>query len=246
MKKSVFAVFITAIFATALFTVDAGGESVAALAQSSPVAKAQAAKTGYSPDRTPTKAIQELDNMLEDFHIGNLTPEQEQENRNLKKKIIHGTFDIRELSRLSLARHWAEISKEEQDRFVTLLTDLLEEKALFSKEQLAAKSKTAKKYRVLYKGHQFSDAKKERSFVRTKVIVPAENIDIMLNYKMKREDGEWKIFDVIVDNASLVDNYRYQFDSIIKKHGYSDLVRRMTNKLDEIKAKRHEKNSKEG
>lgn len=246
MKRILFAVFLVIAFAAFLFVVDARGENVAALAQGSSTQKAQAAKTGYSPDKTPTKAIQELDAMLDDFHIGDLTAEQEQENRDLKKKIIHGTFDIRELSRLSLARHWSEISKEEQDHFVGLLTDLLEEKALFSKEQLAAKSKTAKKYRVIYKGHKFSDAKKERSFVITKVIVPAENIDITLNYKLKRQDGEWKIFDVIVDNASLVDNYRYQFDSIIKKHGYSDLVRRMTNKLDEIKAKRHEKNSKEG
>jgi len=246
MKKILFAVSLVTVFTAFLFAADAWAQNVAALAQSSPAQGAQAAKTGYSPDKTPTKAIQELDGMLDDFHIGNLTPEQEAENRQLKKKIIHGTFDIRELSRLSLAKHWAEISKEEQDHFVTLLTDLLEEKALFSKEQLAAKSKTAKKYRVIYKGHKFSDAKKERSFVITKVIVPAENIDITLNYKLKRQDGDWKIFDVIVDNASLVDNYRYQFDSIIKKHGYSDLVRRMTNKLDEIKAKRQEKNSKEG
>jgi phospholipid transport system substrate-binding protein len=246
MKRSTFSVFLVLAFAAALFALEVKGQNVAALAQETPAQKSGAVKTGYSPEKTPTKAIQELDAMLDDFHIGKLTAQQEEENRQLKKKIIHGTFDIHELSKLSLARHWNEISPEEQEHFVKLLTDLLEEKALFSKEQLAAKSKTAKKYHVIYKGHKFSDAKKERSFVSTKVIVPAENIDITLNYKMKRQDGEWKIFDVIVDNASLVDNYRYQFDSIIKKNGYSDLVRRMANKLDEIKAKRQEKNSNEG
>ncbi len=45
----------------------------------------------------------------------------------------------------------------------------------------------------------------------------------------------WKIYDVIVDDASLLDNYRYQFDSIIRKGGYADLIRRMESKLKSIK-----------
>ena len=201
-----------------------------------------AAKT-YELKGTPTKAIQELDGMLDDFHIGSkLTSQQEDENRDLKRKIIHGTFDIRELSRLSLSKHWSEITPAEQDNFVKLLTDLLEEKALFSKEQIAAKSKTSKKYRIVYRGDKFLDKEQKVAFTRTRVIIPSENIDIALNYKLKRQDGFWKIFDVIVDEASLVDNYRYQFDSIIKKSGYQDLVRRMTEKLDEIKRKRQASN----
>jgi phospholipid transport system substrate-binding protein len=192
---------------------------------------------------TPTKAIQELDGMLDDFNIGSrLTAQQEEENRELKRKIIHGTFDIRELSRLALAKHWTEITPADQDNFVKLLTDLLEEKALFSKEQIAAKSKTAKKYRIVYRGDKFLDKEQKVAFTRTRVFIPSENIDIALNYKLKRQNGDWKIFDVIVDEASLVDNYRYQFDSIIKKSGYQDLVRRMTEKLDEIKRKRQASN----
>jgi phospholipid transport system substrate-binding protein len=73
-------------------------------------------------------------------------------------------------------------------------------------------------------------------------VVPSENIDIVLNYKLKRQDGEWKIYDVIVDEASLVDNYKYQFNKIIVKHGYQDLVNRMSKKLTSIKRKRAEEN----
>lgn len=203
--------------------------------------KALDANPKYFPKGTPTRAIQDLDDTLEKFHIGtNLTKDQEKENRDLKRDIVHGTFDIRELSKLSLSKHWNQRTKQEQNDFVNLLTSLLEEKALFSKEQLAAKSKTAKKYRIIYRGHKFFGKSQDHSYVRTKVIVPAENIDITLNYKLKKQDSEWKIFDVIVDNASLVDNYRYQFDSIIRKHGYADLVRRMSDKLEKIKAERRD------
>jgi ABC-type transporter MlaC component len=126
------------------------------------------------------------------------------------------------------------------------MVSLLEEKALFSKEQSAAKSKSGGKYRVIYKGHKYISKGKKKAFVRTKVIVPAENVDIDLNYKLRVHDGEWKIYDVIVDEASLVANYKYQFNSIITKHGYDELVSRMTRKLDEIKGNRNKKDDRSG
>lgn len=196
----------------------------------------------YQPSGTPMRAIQDLDDMLDNFIVKekgkSLTATEEEHNKNLKKQILHGTFDINELARLSLAKHWDQRTEAERTQFVQLLTDLLEEKALFSKEQSAAKSKSGGKYYVLYRAQKIDDANKARSFVATKVVVPSENVDIELNYRLKKNSSEWKIYDIIVDEASLVDNYKYQFDSIIKKHGYPDLVRRMSEKLSEIKNKR--------
>lgn len=191
-----------------------------------------------SSANSPTKAIQELDKKLDNFKTGTLTPEEKEYNQNLKREIIHGTFDIKELARLSLFKHWDTLSVEKQNEFVDLLTNILEEKALLSKEQSASKSKRGGKYTVSYSGEKFTDQEKKRAFVRTTVHVTSENISLNLNYKMRKNDDEWKIFDVIVDDASLVDNYRYQFDSIIKKHGYDELVRRMKDKLAEIRGKR--------
>lgn len=204
------------------------------------------AKTGrrikYYPSGTPTRAIQDLDDMLDDFIVKKkgekLTPKEEAHNRELKQKIIHGTFDIRELSKRSLGKHWKDRTEEERDHFVQVLTDLLEEKALFSKEQSAAKSKEGGKYFVVYRGHRYKDGTKTHAFVRTKVVIPAENIDIELNYRLRKGSNDWMIYDIIVDEASLVNNYRYQFNSIITKHGYKDLIRRMETKLDEFKKDR--------
>ena len=96
---------------------------------------------------------------------------------------------------------------------------------------------------------------KGKSLVQTWVNIPSENLKISLNYKMHQVDiaelvildpivgvalpvpagtpttREWRIYDVIVDDASLLDNYRYQFDAIIRKGGYADLIRRMESKL---------------
>lgn len=215
-----------------------------ALVFSAGMAPAEQAAPGkkYYPDGTPTRAIQALDDMLDDFITKpkgeKLTAQEEAHNRELKQKILRGTFDLRELSRLSLAKHWDARSEAERNQFVSLLTDLLEEKALFSKEQSASKSKSGGKYFVVYRGEKFEDPAKSRAFVRTKVVVPSENIDIGLNYKVKKSSSDWKIYDIIVDEASLVENYKFQFDSIIKKHGYADLVRRMQDKLSDIRADR--------
>ncbi len=201
-----------------------------------------AAAKQYAAKGTPMRAIQELDEMLDDFKVREggkpLSEKDEEHNRTLKRKIIHGTFDIRELAQRSLGKHWPQRSGAEQDQFVQILTDLLEEKALFSKEQSAAKSKSGGKYYVVYRGQQY-DKSKKRAYVRTKVVVPAENVDIELNYKLVKKGDEWKIYDVIVDEASLVKNYQYQFNSIITKHGYPDLVRRMEKKLGEIRTDRN-------
>lgn len=196
----------------------------------------------YYPAGTPTRAIQELDDKLDNFIVKDkgekLTPQEEAYNRKIKQDIIHGTFDIRELAKLSLAKHWDQRTDAERDQFVKILTDLLEERAILSKETSAAKSKSGGKYFVVYRGHRFDAPAKDRALVATKVVIPSENIDITINYKMRKNSDIWKIFDVVVDEASIVDNYRYQFNNIIKKHGYEDLVQRMTKKLEEIKAER--------
>ena len=189
-----------------------------------------------APVGTPTRAIQDLDAKLDTYKTGaNLSPEDEEYNKNLKKDIIHGTFDVRELSKLALARHWNERSQKEQDEFVQLMTDLLEKRGILSKEQGKRKSKSGNVYNITYKGDKFLNAEKTRVLTRTSVYVKSEDIRVELNYKLVRKPNkEWMIYDVIVDGASLLDNYKFQFDSIIKKHGYPDLVRRMKGKLDKM------------
>ena len=200
---------------------------------------AQALSQKLAKVGTSTRAIQELDKMLEDFKKGKTLSAADQEfNRKLKQKIIKGTFDVRELCKLALSKHWSERSKVEKDKFVDIMVGLLEEKALFSHEQSESKSKTGSQYNVGYVSERFLSTKKNRSFVHTKVTVPSANVTINLNYRLKKAEKKWKIYDIIVDEASLVSNYRYQFNSIITKSGYDHLIGLMSKKLNSLKAKR--------
>jgi phospholipid transport system substrate-binding protein len=184
-----------------------------------------------APKGTPTWEIQEIERKLEEYDTSpNISAAQKTKNRKLKRDILNGAFDLRELSRQALDKHWNNISAAERSSFVALMTSLLETKAIFSKEQSKTKGKS---YRISYKGDQYFDNKR-RAKTLTEIYIPKENVRIDIVYQLKNDGSKWKVFDIVVDNASLVENYRYQFNNIITKHGYPELVSRMRKKLNEI------------
>lgn len=188
-----------------------------------------------APAGTPTRAIQDLETKMEGYKTGvGLTAAEKEKNIQLKREALNGTFDLRELCRLALDKNWAPLSAEQQNDFVALMTQLLEKKGILSKEQ----SKTSgKKYFVKYLGDTYLDPQKTKARTRTQINVPKENVEVSIDYKLIKKGNDWKIFDVIVDDASLVDNYKYQFNNIIAKHGYPELVSRMKKKLSDMDSK---------
>lgn len=184
------------------------------------------------PKLGPMDSIKDLDKKVDTYQTGsNLSAETVESNRKLKRQIIRGTFDISELCRVALGGHWNEINTAQQSQFVALMTELLEKKAILSKEQVKGNEKP---YQIIYATEKFLDDKKESAFVGTKLTVPSEKVTLNINYKLLKTQKGWKIFDVIVDEASLVENYKFQFDTIIKKSGYQELINRMQKKLTEM------------
>lgn len=181
----------------------------------------------------PMDSIKDLDKKIESYELGeSLTPEQVQKNQDLKAKIIRGTFDIRELCRLALAKHWDEITPEQRDHVVLLMSKLLEKKALFSKERLSGKDKY---YNIQYLSEEIDKADAKQALVKTRLVVAKRDLKVDLQYKMILSTTGWKIFDVIVDDSSMLLNYRSAFHNIITKYGFQELENRMQKKLDEIK-----------
>jgi phospholipid transport system substrate-binding protein len=235
MKETYFTQFSLLLLMSLLFPTSAVAAVKGAQPSSSPSKGAvlQAKGQVNAPQGTPTWEIQEIERKLEAYDTSpNLSAAQKAKNRKLKREILSGAFDLRELSRLALDKHWSSISSGEQSSFVNLMQSLLETKAIFSKEQ----SKTqGKSYTVSYQGDKFYD-RDSRARALTQIYIPKENVTIDIEYKLKKEGSKWKVFDIVVDNASLVENYRYQFNNIITKHGYPELVSRMRKKLSELKS----------
>ncbi len=182
---------------------------------------------------SPMASIKDLDAKIESYELGEgLNPGQLQKNQELKAKIVRGTFDIQELCRLALAKHWDEITVIEQQNVVDLMTKLLEKKALFSKERLSGKDKY---YNIQYLSEAIDKDDPKQSIVKTRLVVAKRELKVDIQYKLILTAKGWKIFDVIVDDSSMLLNYRSAFHNIISKYGFKELESRMQKKLDEIK-----------
>lgn len=180
---------------------------------------------------SPMETIKDLDLKVDRFKAGpGLTQEDIEENKRIKSQIVRGIFDIRELCKLSLGIHWRPLSSKQRDDFVELMTRLLERKAIFSKEQIKDSSKP---YKINYKKETFINGDKSEAKVSTEVVTSKQKLNIDYDL-LRHEKVGWQVFDIIVDEASLMKNYQFQFNTIINRHGFDELVKRMESKLKKL------------
>jgi phospholipid transport system substrate-binding protein len=144
---------------------------------------------------------------------------KQQERRRKLREIVYARFDFNEMAKRSLGSHWQKRSAEEQKEFVQLFTELLENAYLDKIE-----SYNGEKVRYLNERQEANFAE-----VSTKVI-DGKGEELSLNYRLHSVDGNWKVIDVVIENISLVNNYRAQFNRVLAKSSYSELVQAMKQK----------------
>jgi len=139
------------------------------------------------------------------------------------REVVYPLFNFPEMAKRSLGFHWRRRSPEERQEFVTLFTDLLE-RSYASKIDL-------------YEGEivVFTDEIVDDIYARVdSKIVSTKGEEFSVNYKLLRTNGAWRIYDVVVEHISLVNNYRSQFNRVISNSSYADLIKRIDQKLKEL------------
>ena len=132
-------------------------------------------------------------------------------------------FDFRLMSQWVLALHWRQATPAQQDRFVTLFTDLLETTYLGRIEAYSGEKVEFLKQQVEGKMAQ----------VNTQILY--QNKEIPIDYRLYHEGEQWRVFDVVIENVSLVRNFRSTYGEIIDSDGMEGLLKRMEKKLQELK-----------
>jgi phospholipid transport system substrate-binding protein len=125
-------------------------------------------------------------------------------------------FDLDEISRRALSRHWTSRTPEEQAEFVRLFTDLLERTYIGRIESYSGEQ-------IVYLGEAVDGG---FATVRSKVIT-RRRTETPLDYQMHLRDGRWKVYDVLIDHVSFVSTYRSEFGRIIQKESYASLIDRL-------------------
>jgi phospholipid transport system substrate-binding protein len=141
------------------------------------------------------------------------------ERRQKLREIIYSRFDFAEMAKRSLGAQWQKRSPAEQKEFVQVFTDLLEGAYLDNLE-----SYSGEKVRFL-KDRQEQD----HAEVSTK-IVNKKGEEFVVGYRLHAVNGDWKVMDVIIEDISLVNNYRSQFNRVLARSSYADLIETMRQK----------------
>lgn len=150
-------------------------------------------------------------------------PDQTEERRKLLRQIADERFDWEEMARRSLARHWAERTDEEKEEFIALFSDLLERTYMDRVDNYSGES-------VLYEGDAVDGT---YAVVKVKVITNT-NTEIPAEYRVRKKENEWLIYDISIEGVSLINNYRTQFNSIIIKSSYKNLIKRLKAKVEQM------------
>ena len=139
------------------------------------------------------------------------------------RKIAHEAFDVNETARRVLARHWQARTPAERDEFTQLFADLLERTYIARLDEYGGE-------RIRYVGESIDG---ELATVRARIVTRA-GVEVPVESRMVRRGERWLIYDVLIENVSLVSNYRSQFDRIVRSSSYEELVRRLKQKRDEF------------
>jgi phospholipid transport system substrate-binding protein len=150
-------------------------------------------------------------------------PGKMEERRQKIRAIANEVFDWQETGKRALARHWHGRSPQEREEFSALFADLLERSYVGKIEAYSGE-------KILY-GEEMVDG--EQATVRTKLVTKA-GTQIPIDYRMQKAGDRWRTYDVIIENVSMVGNYRSQFNRIIQQSGYADLVQRLKTKQEEL------------
>jgi len=124
-------------------------------------------------------------------------------------------FDFRQMTQLAVGRHWARATPEQQQR----LTD--EFRALLVRTYAASISSVAD-YKIDFKPLRMRPGDEDVT-VSMEVSKPGSP-PITIDYRMQKQAGGWKVYDVLVDNVSLVTVYRNSFNSEVRKGGIDGLI----------------------
>jgi phospholipid transport system substrate-binding protein len=137
---------------------------------------------------------------------------QRVEIRNLAETL----FDFEGMSRRMLARHWNDGSPQQQAEFVRLLADLLQRTYI---DAIAGRG---------WVSTTFEGGSHDGQYARVRSRMGVDRgPDISIDYRLSRHGERWAVYDVLHDGASLVANYRSQFNSILRTSSFAQLLERM-------------------
>jgi phospholipid transport system substrate-binding protein len=166
--------------------------------------------------------IDEVLRILQDKNLKQ--PAKSEERRMLLEKVVGERFDYSEMSRRALGAPWAKLSDKEKTEFVELFQTLLVNSYADKVEAYSGE------------GVEYINERTEQNYAEVRTKVLTGKTEIPLDYRLLNKASVWRVYDVVVDGVSLVNNYRGQFTKILRSGTFAELLDQLRKKSDKIKA----------
>ncbi|MGH7817697.1 MAG: MlaC/ttg2D family ABC transporter substrate-binding protein [Candidatus Binatia bacterium] len=166
---------------------------------------------------SPTQQVQETIHKVLNV-VNNPVAGGEAARKQALRDSIMSRFDWAEMAKQAMGKHWDGVSARHSE-FIAAFTDFLG-------NSYVGKIGSYKDEKILFVQEIITNNLAE---VKTK-IVPTKGEATSVNYQLHQVQGDWKIYDVVVEDISLVVNYRAQFSRILAKGSFDDLLRQLKEK----------------
>jgi phospholipid transport system substrate-binding protein len=164
-----------------------------------------------------------IDEVIEIVKDDNLKSQEETRRQKLREA-IGKRFNYRQMVMRSLKRDWNNRTEKERDDFQKLFKRLLE-------NSYASKIESYSDEVINYKNEI---VKGQYALVKTEIVRKDSTIEV--DYKLIRDNGEWRVYDFVIEGVSMIHNYHSQFTKIIRKESFDALVQRLSAKVEEIES----------
>ena len=135
----------------------------------------------------------------------------------VEKKVLPN-FDFQAMTRLAIGRHWRDASPAQQKSLENAFRSLL-----VTTYTTALSQSTTAEQTVEVRSTPIKPADDDVT-VRT-LVKESGRKPIAIDYRMAKASGGWKVYDVVVENLSLVTNYRGTFNTEVSKAGIDGLIK---------------------
>lgn len=152
---------------------------------------------------------------------------------NLVNKMVLPHFDFGYMSQLVLGRYWRQASESQRKRFTSAFKTLLVRTYANSLLEYSNNKIDWKPVHAAKDAHNVT--------VRSEVEVNS-GPPVPIDYSLRKENSEWKVYDVAVDGVSLVTNYRSSFSAQIRQNGIDALIKQLHKKA-QAQAKKNQRNA---
>jgi len=184
---------------------------------------------GTAPAGEPQEKVRETVNavlaVLQDKSLQG--PDNTDRRREKMRQAVFQRFGFEEMAQRALGPYWQKRTPAERKEFVELFGELLERSYINKIES--------------YTGEQTVQYTKEtieqdgHASVRT-AVVNKRDLNVEVVYHLLQRNGDWQVYDVMIEGVSLVNNYRIQFHSIVSQESYEALVKKLKRKLEQERA----------